>query len=136
MNDDKFDFLYYQKDTDTFVDRKCSFREAIGTLIKQTFLIYIQRLTHPVSGPIKMLFNVNVDFGALATNIVENKRRLNAHIMKIVTDRRNGVTTSQMNGDDLLACYLEQPDVFDDSVIVDSLKSLIFAGQDTTHQAT
>ena len=30
MNDDKFDFLFYDKEADTYVERKCSFREAIG----------------------------------------------------------------------------------------------------------
>ena len=91
---------------------------------------------HPISGPVKILFDVELDFGVLARNIVENKRRLDAHILKIITDRRNGVTKSAMGGDDLLACFLERPDVFDDETIVDSLKGLIFAGQDTSHYTT
>ena len=40
MNDEKFDFLYYDKETDTYTDRKCSFREAIGTQFKQCWYIF------------------------------------------------------------------------------------------------
>lgn len=80
-----------------------------------------------------MLFDADIDFGVMATNIVENRRRLDAVVLKIITDRRNGVTKSQMGGNDLLACFLERPDVFDDASIAGSLKTLILAGMDTTH---
>ena len=71
-------------------------------------------MSHPISGPVKILFDVELDFGTIATNIAENKRRMDAKFLKLVTDRRNGVTKSEMGGDDLLACFLERPDVFTD----------------------
>ena len=30
LNDERFNFLFYEKSTDTWTDRKCSFREAIS----------------------------------------------------------------------------------------------------------
>ena len=58
LNDERFNFLFYDKPTNTFVDRKCSFREAVSTLVKQCFLIMFARMMHPISGPVQVLFGI------------------------------------------------------------------------------
>ena len=65
-------------------------------MIKITDTFYWKKLGNPVSAIAKILFRVNLEIGPFFKNAHENRRRLHAHMKKYVSDRKSGVTKSQM----------------------------------------
>ena len=76
---------------------------------------------------------MDLEIGPFFKSARENGRRLHAHMKKYVTDRKSGVTKSQMEGMDLLSAFLENQDVFSDDAIVEGIKGIIFAAIETTN---
>ena len=95
--------------------------------------VFYWRMGNLVSAIAKILFKVHLQIGSFFKNAHENRRRLHAHMKKYVTDRKSGVTKSQMEGMDLLTAFLENQDVFSDDDIVNGLLGLIFAAIETTN---
>lgn len=107
LNDDKFDFLYYDNVADTFTERKVSMRECISNMSVQCINRLKKQLMNPVTGIAFMLFQTDVSIGEFERVVRENSRRLRAQVNKYVQDRKNGVTKSKMDGADLLSHFLE-----------------------------
>ena len=133
LNDDKFDWLWFDIEKDTFVEKKVSLRLAMQNMAKITDTFYWKKLTNPVSAIAKVLFKMDLEIGPFFKSAHENSRRLQAHLKKYVTDRKSGVTKSQMEGMDLLSAFLENQDVFSDDAIVNGIKGIIFAAIETTN---
>ena len=134
-NDDKFDFIVYDKYTDTFTERKVSFREAMGNMTAQAVTRVTKSLTHPVTSMAWLLAGVELRWHKIEDVVQENSKRLYKHIWKYVQDRKNGVTKSEMNNVDLLAVHLENPQTFSDEHVVGGILGALVAGIETSQYA-
>jgi len=62
---------------------------------------------HPLTGPLNVLFGIDLEIGSFYKNVHENSRRMHAHLNKYLQDRKSGLTKSKMDGNDLLSVFLE-----------------------------
>ena len=130
-NDDMFDFLWYDRNTDTFTEKKVTITEAVPNLSIQCMVRRFRRLSSPV-GILWLLFKINLSNNEVERNVEENSRRLYKHVDKYVQERKSGVTKSQMEGADLLSHYLANPDIFTDDHVIGGMIGTIFPGIETS----
>ena len=67
-------------------------REAMANISKQCFEGFNIKTSHPIGGPLNMLFGVDVEFGPFFTNMRDNGQRMKTKVLKYVQDRKKGVT--------------------------------------------
>ena len=104
---EKFDFLVYDLQTDSFREDKLTMRVAMHNMTKQTFQTFFKKMSHPIAGPLNLLFGIDMEIGSFYRNVRENSRRMHAHLNKYLQDRKLGLTKSKMDGNDLLSVFLE-----------------------------
>ena len=56
LNDDEFMFFYYDPEKNSFTERMVSMREAMHSMTKQLIVMLTNKMTHPITGPINLLF--------------------------------------------------------------------------------
>ena len=95
--------------------RKVSMREAMHNITKQTLMNYMLQFTHPIGGPLRILFDIKLEFGSFSKNLYQNKERIHGKIRKYVQDRKNGITKSKMNEVDMLSVFLKESETFTES---------------------
>ncbi len=86
--DDTFDFLIYDIGSDSFSLEKVTLRKAMLNLSKQAFTAFSKKLSNPISGLLKILFNIDVEIGAYHKTVKENSIRLYNHIDKYIQARK------------------------------------------------
>ena len=107
FSEEQFDFQYYDVMKHKFTAKKVGMREAMPNTSKQCFQSYLRMLMHPITGPLKILFGLNIRYGAFEDTVAENGAKMHRHIMQKVQDRKNGLSKSKMQGYDLLSVFLE-----------------------------
>ena len=130
--DDTFDFLIYNVDSDSFSKQKVTLRKAMHNLSKQAFTKYTKKLSNPISGFLKILFDIDVEIGSYHKTVEQNSRSLYNHMNKYVQARKQGLTKSKMEGHDLLSAFLEDQKFWSDEHLIETLLGFIFAAIETT----
>ena len=64
-------------------------------------------MMHPISGPLKILFDIRLELGEYFKILRDNSVRLKRQINKYIQRRKSGVDQSKMQGYDLLSVFLE-----------------------------
>ena len=134
-NDDKFDFIFYDKYSDTFTERPVSMREAMSNITIQASTRVTKGMMDPVTSMASLLCGIELKRMKIDGIVDENSKRMYNHIWKYVLDRKNGVTKSQMNGVDLLSVHLENKEVFSDKHVVGGILGALAAGIETSQYA-
>ena len=106
FNDDKFDFHFFDLVSHSFSTKKCSMREAIHNMTLQSLRSYIERMKHPITGPINILFGTKMEMGDFFTKLRENSATIRGKINGIVQNRKRGLHKSNLGEYDLLSVFL------------------------------
>lgn len=106
FNDNKFDFHYFDLVSNSFTVKKCSMREAIHTMTILTLRGYNERMKHPITGPLNILFGTKLEMGDFFKKLRENSATIRSEINGYVQNRKNGLHKSNLKGYDLLSVFL------------------------------
>ena len=84
FGDEKFDFHYYDILTNSFTTRKCSLRESLRNMTMQSQRAYVERLKHPITGPILRIFGKKLEMGDFFQNLRANSQILHNKVNEYV----------------------------------------------------
>ena len=111
-------------------------REAIKNMAMQTIAGVPKLGTHPIAGPLSLLFDIKVEMGAYHKLVRANGARLKAQVNKYLQNRKSGTQKSKMQGFDMMQLFIDASDMFTDENIVENLIGTIFAATETTQFAS
>ena len=107
-------------------------REAVTSFSDQMIEELTAKLSHPIVGPVNLLFGTYFGMGSTCATIKENARHIRARVMQYVQDRKSGARPSKMDNADIMSQLTEHQDVFSDEIVVSTLLAFIFAAIETT----
>ena len=87
---------------------------------------------HPLGGILRLVFDIQIEFGDFSKKLYENTARIHQHVMQVIKDRKKGLQKSKMQGFDMLSVFLEDQETFSDERIVQNIVGFIFGATDTT----
>ena len=137
LSEIKFEMEYLSdKEARTFENRTVNIVEALNNVFQQINLLAVSKFENPISLVAHIFFNKSLDLGALSVIVKGNCAKIRGFILDYVNKRKQGLVKSSINDVDMLALFLESPDIFTDDFIVDELMDFFFAGTLTVQFAS